>query len=217
MVNAVISAAALLFDLDGTLIDSTAVVNRSWRRWCAEFGVTPEAFARVHAHGRPAAELVADLVPAGVADQALARIVEIEVTDLDGVVALPGAHALLDGLPADRWAIVTSCTAPLARARLAHTGIAPPVLVTASDVTHGKPGPEPYLLGARRLGVAPEHCLVLEDAPTGLAAARAAGMRAAAVLTTHNPADLAGADLLAADLTALRAGPGPDGVALTAC
>lgn len=215
--GAVISAAAILFDLDGTLVDSTAVVNRSWKRWCAEFGVGAEAFARVHAHGRPAAELVAGLVPAGEAERALRRIEEIEVGDLDGVVALPGAHALLDALPADRWGIVTSCTAALARARLAHTGIAPPVLVTASDVTRGKPDPEPYLLGAERLGAAPSACLVVEDAPAGLAAARAAGMRAAAVLTTHSPADLAGADLLAPDLTALRAGPAPDGVALTAC
>jgi len=213
----VISGAAILFDLDGTLVDSTAVVNRSWRRWCAEFGVSQEAFARVHAHGRPAAELVADLVPADAVDKALRRIVEIEVGDLDGVVALPGAHALLDALPADRWGIVTSCTAPLARARLDHTGIAPPVLVTASDVTRGKPDPEPYLLGAQRLGVAPETCLVVEDAPTGLTAARAAGMRTAAVLTTHSPADLADADLLTPNLTGLRAGPYRDGVALTAC
>lgn len=212
-----ISGAALLFDLDGTLIDSTAAVVRSWRRWCEEYGVSAEAFARVHAHGRPAVDLVADLLPAGQVDEALARIVEIEVGDLDGVVALPGAHALLDAVPPDRWAVVTSCTAPLARARLAHTGIAPPVLVTASDVTRGKPDPEPYLLGAKRLGVPPEDCVVVEDAPAGLAAARAAGMRTVAVLTTHSPAGLAGADLLAPGLTALRAGPAPQGVAITAC
>lgn len=212
-----ISGAALLFDLDGTLIDSTAVVVRSWRRWCEEYGVSAEAFARVHAHGRPAVELVADLLPADRVTEALARIVEIEVDDLDGVVALPGAHALLDGLPAGRWAVVTSCTAALARVRLAHTGIAPPVLVTASDVTRGKPDPEPYLLGARRLGVDPKDCVVVEDAPAGLAAARAAGMRTVAVLTTHSPADLAGADLIAPGLSALRTGPGPRGVAITAC
>lgn len=212
-----ITGAALLFDLDGTLIDSTAVVMRSWRRWCAEYGVSAEAFARVHAHGRPAVELIADLLPADRVDEALARIEEIEVRDLDGVVALPGAHALLDAVPEDRWAIVTSCTADLARARLAHTGIAPPVLVTASDISRGKPDPEPYLLGAKRLGIAPEDCVVVEDAPAGLAAARAAGMRAVAVLTTHSPAGLAGADLIAPDLSALRAGPDPRGVAITAC
>lgn len=212
-----ISGAALLFDLDGTLIDSTAVVVRSWKRWCAEYEVSAEAFARVHAHGRPAVELIADLLPYDQVEQALARIEEIEVGDLDGVVALPGAHALLNGLPADRWAVVTSCTAPLARARLAHTGIAPPALVTASDVTRGKPDPEPYLRGAALLGAAPEDCVVVEDAPAGLAAARAAGMRTVAVLTTHSPADLAGADLIAPGLTALRAGPAPEGVAITAC
>ena len=212
-----ISGAALLFDLDGTLIDSTPVVMRCWRRWCAEYGISAQAFARVHAHGRPAADLVAELLPPDRRDEGLARIVELEVGDLDGVVALPGAHDLLATLPADRWAIVTSCTAPLARARLAHTGITAPALVTASDITRGKPDPEPYLLGAKRLGVPPEDCVVVEDAPAGLASARAAGMRTVAVLTTHSPADLAGADLLAPALTGLRAGPAPDGVAITAC
>lgn len=196
-------ARAVLFDLDGTLVDSTKAMCRSWVRWCTEFGVDDADFRRAHAHGRPASEVIADLVPAVSASAALRRIEELEVTDVDGVVTLPGARELLSRLPPRQWAVVTSCTAPLAVARLQHTGIAPPELVTASDVTDGKPSPEPYLLAADRLSVPPEDCIVIEDAPTGLRSARAAGMRAIAVTTTHHAADLSDATEIIDALTAL--------------
>lgn len=201
-------ARAVLFDLDGTLVDSTKAMRRSWARWCKEFGVDDADFRRAHAHGRPASAVIAELVPAVSASAALRRIEELEVTDVEGVVALPGARELLSHLPPRHWAVVTSCTAPLAAARLRHTGIAPPELVTASDVTRGKPSPEPYLLAAGRLGVPPEDCVVIEDAPTGLRSARAAGMRAIAVTTTHDAADLSEATEVVDALTALTAEAG---------
>ena len=198
-----IEADALLFDLDGTLVDSTPAVLRSWTRWAVEHGVTAEQFAAVHSHGRTAAELVADLLPAHRVPGAVARIEELERSDTEGIAALPGAAELLATLPADRWAIVTSGVRPLARARIAAAGLpVPGVLVTADDVARGKPDPEPFLLGAARLAVPAQRCVVVEDAPAGLAAARAAGMRSVAVTTTHGTDDLA-ADLVVPDLSAL--------------
>lgn len=205
-----LTAEALLFDLDGTLVDSTPAIVRSWARWAAEFGVTEAAFRAVHAHGRTSAALVADLVPADRVAEATRRIEELEIGDLDGVTALPGAAELLDRLPAGRWTIVTSGVRRLALSRIAAAGLpVPPVLVGADDVRHGKPDPEPYLKGAAALGVAPERCLVVEDAPAGLTAARAAGAATVAVATTH-PYEELKADLVVADLAALSVtGTGP--------
>ncbi|EHN74036.1 phosphatase, partial [Streptomyces coelicoflavus ZG0656] len=116
----------------------------------------------------------------------------------------PGTRAFLDALPADRWAVVTSATRRLAEARLDAVGILPKTLVAADDITRGKPDPEPYLLGARALGVDPAECVVFEDAPAGLQSGRAAGMRTVALATTH-PAGELGADLVVDDLSALSA------------
>ena len=194
--------AAVLLDLDGTLIDSTSSVTRCWARWEAERGLPP---GTVHVeHGVPARQILAGLVPADQLEAAFARIEQLEVDDVAGVVPIPGALAMLATLPADRWAIVTSGTAPLARARIAAAGLPTPALVvTADDVRTGKPDPEPYLLAAGRLGVEPGRCLVLEDAPAGLAAATAAGCATVAVTTTYPAARLA-ADLVLPDLTGVR-------------
>ncbi|AXG76924.1 HAD family hydrolase [Streptomyces paludis] len=198
-----IHAEALLFDNDGTLVSSLASVTRCWSRWAQEYGVTPEDFARVGLHGRPAAEIVADLVPAAGVAAAVARIEQLEVDDVaGGVELLPGTAELLAALPAERWAVVTSAGRRLAEARLAEAGIRPKTLITADDITRGKPDPEPYLLGAARLGVDPARCVVFEDAPAGLASARAAGMRSVALTTTHERAELL-ADLVVPDLSAL--------------
>ncbi|MEW2811340.1 HAD-IA family hydrolase [Streptomyces massasporeus] len=201
-----IHAQALLFDNDGTLVSSLASVDRCWTRWAGEYGITAEQFARVELHGRPAAEIAADLLPAELVPQAVARIEDLEVDDVpnDGVHLLPGTQAFLDVLPAERWAVVTSATRRLAEARLDAVGILPKTLVAADDITRGKPDPEPYLLAARALGVDPAHCVVFEDAPAGLAAGRAAGMTTVALTTTHQAHELR-ADLIVENLAALSA------------
>ncbi|MDT0487135.1 MULTISPECIES: HAD family hydrolase [Streptomyces] len=201
-----ISADALLFDNDGTLVSSLESVHRCWTRWAEEFGITAEEFARVELHGRPAVEIAADLLPADVVPRALARIEQLEVEDVPngGVHLLPGTRSFLDALPADRWAVVTSATRRLAEARLEAVGILPKTLVAADDVTRGKPDPEPYLLAARELGVEPARCVVFEDAPAGLRAGRAAGMTTVALTTTHQAHEL-DADLVVENLSALSA------------
>lgn len=181
--------AAVIFDMDGTLVDSTPAVVRAWTRWAAEREITAEQLAGYH--GVPAASIVADLVPEAEREAAGRRIDELELADVDGVVPLPGAVAALSGPPAGRVAIATSCTRPLARARLAASGVpVPAVVVTVDEVERGKPAPDPFLLAAERLGVDPRRCLVVEDAPAGLEAARAAGCATLAVTTTTPAADL---------------------------
>ncbi|TKS99829.1 HAD-IA family hydrolase [Streptomyces lasalocidi] len=199
-----IHAHALLFDNDGTLVSSLASVERCWTKWAREYGVTAEVFAGIALHGRTAVEIVGDLLPADRVAEAVARVERLEVDDVadGGVELLPGTRDLLDALPADRWAVVTSATHRLAAARLDAVGIRPKTLVTADEVTHGKPHPEPYLLAARQLGVDPARCVVFEDAPAGLAAGRAAGMTTVALATTHRAEEL-DADLVVSDLSAL--------------
>ncbi|MFJ2258760.1 HAD family hydrolase [Streptomyces sp. NPDC087844] len=210
-----IQADALLFDNDGTLVSSLESVYRCWSRWAAEYGITAEEFARVELHGRPAAEIAADLLPAARVPEAVVRIEQLEVEDVaGGVHLLPGTEALLDSLPADRWAVVTSATRRLGEARLAEVGIRPKNLVAADDITRGKPDPEPFLLAARRLGVDPARCVVFEDAPAGLQAGRAAGMTTVALTTTHRAAELT-ADVVVEDLSAVSALVTAEGVELS--
>ncbi len=206
---------AVLLDMDGTLIDSIAAVERSWLRWCEEFGVDPRRL--VGFHGVTAENLIADLLPEPHRVEAFARIREIERNDVDDIVVLPGATELLTTLRDARvpTAIVTSSTDDLAEARLRATGLPhPPVVVTASDVVRGKPWPDPWLLGAERLGVAPGSCLVVEDAVAGLRAARAAGCGGlVAVTNTMLRAELEPeADLVVRDLAALRVEAGSGSV-----
>ncbi len=192
---------AVLFDLDGTLIDSTPAVDRCWRQWAHRRGI--KDFEVVH--GVPAKQVVAALVPPAEVEAAVAEIEALEVLDTDGVVQLPGAARALADIPAARRAIATSGTMPLARARLTAAGLQEPaVLVTASDVAVGKPDPEPYRMAAARLGFDPARCLVVEDAPAGVTAGRAAGCAVLAVATSHPAAQLAGADALVQDLSRVR-------------
>ncbi|WP_407839989.1 HAD-IA family hydrolase [Streptomyces sp. DSM 116496] len=208
---------ALLFDNDGTLVSSMESVHRCWTRWAREYGITDEDFAAVELHGRPAAEIIADLLPEDVRAGALARIEVLETEDVTGgaggVVLLPGAKELLSALPAGRWAVVTSATRPLAEARLREVGIDFAEMVAADDITRGKPDPEPFLLAAARLGVDPARCAVFEDAPAGLAAGRAAGMTTVALTTTHPVAEL-DADVVVRDLSAVSVLVGADGVTI---
>jgi sugar-phosphatase len=193
---------AVLFDLDGTLLDSTPAVRRSWDRWARERGL--RALPLEVPHGVPARQVLALLVPEAEIEAAFARIEAIEVEEIVGITVLPGAVEALAALPADRVAIVTSGTPPLARARIAATGLpAPPLLITPDDVLRGKPDPAPYLLAAHRLGVDPRRCLAVEDAPAGLASARAAGCTTIALTTTH-PAAEVHADVVLASLADLR-------------
>jgi len=196
-------AHALLVDLDGTLIDSEAAVNRVWSAFAVRHGLDPRAVTKV-AQGRPSRETIRALLDD---PPQLDRIAEDfdadEVADVDGVVAYAGARELLAN-PGRPLAIVTSCTTALARARLRAAGLPEPaVLVTADAITNGKPHPEPFLLGAERLAVDPAGCVVLEDAPAGIAAGRAAGARVIALRTTHADADLAEADAVVDSLQEL--------------
>jgi sugar-phosphatase len=207
--------AAVLFDMDGTLIDSTPVVARAWHRWAREEGVDPAGLAGMH--GVPAAGIVARLLPPERWPEATDRINAIELADTDGIRVLPGAREALAALPGGRAAIATSCTAALAAARVGATGLpAPAVLVSADDTPRGKPDPAPYAEAARRLGVDAADCLVVEDAPAGVAAGRAAGAAVLAVATTHRVGDLvaAEADAVVATLADVLLVAGDEGVAV---
>jgi sugar-phosphatase len=223
---------AILSDLDGTLVDSTEAVLRVWQGWMRDRGlrVTP---AEEHPHGIPAREVVRMLAPHLDAATEARELERREMADLDGVRALPGAAQLLaaaagsgatvtggiarvdapgvapPGAPADGWpaiAIVTSCTRPLALVRLRAAGLpVPPAMVTSERTRRVKPDPDPYLLGAEELGVDPADCVVLEDAPAGIAAGRAAGMRVVAVRCSHADGDLSRADEIVDDVAAFLA------------
>ena len=196
---------AILCDLDGTLIDSTLATERVYAAWMADRGVTPPV---EHPHGIPAREAVIMLAPELDADAEAADLERREIADTGGVAALPGAAELL--APESPWglevAIVTSCTAPLAEARLRAAELsAPSIVVTAERTERVKPNPDPYLLAAELLGLEPIDCVVLEDAPAGIAAGRAAGMQVVAVRTSHDDAALAGAHLIVDDAAAFAA------------
>jgi sugar-phosphatase len=184
----------VLSDLDGVLVDSHASIMRAWRWWGARHGVEAAAIEAVQ-HGRPSGEVVELLVP-GLDVTEESRAIDLrQAHDTDGVVALPGAAELLGARAAGRVAVVTSCTVPLATSRLRAAGLPPPpVLVTPERLRSGKPDPEGYLLAARELGADPAECVVLEDAPAGVEAGRAAGMLVVGVLTTHSARELDAAD-----------------------
>jgi mannitol-1-/sugar-/sorbitol-6-phosphatase len=191
-------AAALLFDLDGVLIDSTPAVERVWTRWAHEHGFDP-AETVVRAHGRPSLTTIRELLP-NANHEAENRIVERgEIEDLDGVVPLPGVLDLLGSLPPNRWTIVTSCTRALAEVRIRHAGVPmPKQFITSTDIVHGKPDPEPYLKAATLLGFAAAGCVVFEDAPAGIRSGKAAGAKVIALRTTAKDSELqhAGADYI---------------------
>jgi sugar-phosphatase len=192
--------AAVISDLDGVLVDSVAATARAWIIWGARHGLDGAAIQAAN-HGRPSRAVVADHVAPELVDREAAFVLDAEVSDTRDVHAFPGAAGVLE-LPV--VAIATSCELPLAHARIAAAGLrVPDVLVTADQVARGKPAPDPYLLAAERLGVDPAGCLVLEDAPSGVAAGRAAGMTVWAVATTHPPAELGAAHRIADGLPAL--------------
>lgn len=168
--------AAFLFDMDGTLLDSSAVVERVWHAWATRHGVDPtELMASIH--GVRAEDTVRRFAPAGTDIAAEAELLhQAEMADVDGVVAIAGAKAFIANLDPASWAVVTSAPKSLANVRLRAAGLSvPDTLISAEDVQHGKPEPEGYLTAARLLGVPISECLIFEDSPAGVAAARSSG------------------------------------------
>lgn len=199
----------VLFDMDGVLMSSLGSVERSWRSYAASRSLDPELAVKM-AHGRRAIETVHALRPDLDARAELRVIEDLEVEDNEGLVVLPGVREMIAALPEDSWAIVTSATERLARSRLAFAGIKiPKHFVTGDTVTQGKPHPEPYKRGAALLGVGVEQCMVIEDAPAGVASGKAAGCHVLAVLTTHPSNKLMAADWRVETLARVRTTAGP--------
>ena len=198
-----ITCRALLFDLDGVLVDSTPAVARVWNAWAAQHGFNGDEVVK-RAHGRPSLTTIRELLPDGDHEKENREVERREIEDVSDVVALPGASQLLRNLPPSAWTIVTSCTRKLAHVRIAAAGLPTPrVLITSSDIKRGKPDPEPYLKGAEVLQVPPEECVVVEDAPAGIRSGKAAGARVLALRTTTEDTELltAGADWIVDDLS----------------
>ena len=211
-----IEVSGVLFDMDGVLVDSTPAVARVWAAWAREHGFDPDEVVK-KAHGRPSITTIRELLPHADYDAENREVERREITDVEGVIPLPGAMELLRALPPNRWAIVTSCTRQLAGVRIGVAGLPQPKhLVTATDVRRGKPDPEPYLKGAQFLGVPASQCVVIEDAPAGIRAGKAAGARVIALRTTAEDAELtsAGADWIIDNCRSLSLGLSPDGESL---
>ena len=201
------NCAAILFDLDGVLVDSTGSVTRQWKRWAQEQNIDPQKVVEI-AHGVRTIEIVRKLAPHLDAEAEVVRLEKREADDHEGVAVMPGAAELLKAIPDGRWCVVTSGTRYLATSRLKLANLPiPQVLVSADDVSKGKPDPEPYLMGAKLLGVNPSQCLVIEDAPAGTRAAHAAhagGMKAIAITSTYPASALHQADAVVKRLAQIR-------------
>jgi sugar-phosphatase len=179
------NCTAILFDLDGVLVDSTRSVSRQYRLWAQKANLDPRIVENIP-HGVRAIDLVRQLAPHLDAEAEVERLEKMEAEDQEGVVVMPGATELLASIPGNRWCVVTSGTRYLATCRLKHANLPiPRVMVSADDVSKGKPDPEPYLTGARLLGMNSSDCVVIEDAPAGIQAAHAGKMRVIAITSTY--------------------------------
>lgn len=202
---------AFLFDMDGTILTSILAAERVWSRWALEKGLDVEAFLPIM-HGRRGIDTITDLKLPGVDPVVEAeKVMQAEIEDVEGVSPLGGAAEFLSSLPVDRWTIVTSSPLPLAKARLKAAGIPIPLnIVSAGDVTQGKPDPQGYLLGAERLGFKPENVLVFEDVPAGIKAGETAGSDVMVITVTHShPVD--GGQYRMVDYEAVEPEVSPDG------
>jgi len=199
-----VKAKGILFDMDGVLVSSIGSVVRCWRQWAEHYEV-PNAEIYEVPHGMRAIEIVKALRPDIDAEEGLRYIEDLEMDDVADLVVLPGVKALLESLPVERWAIVTSATRRLLLGRLKAAGLPIPERIISADmVERGKPDPEPYRRGAELLGLRPEDCLVVEDAPSGVGAGLAAGSRVLGVVGTHTAEDLDGADWIVGSLEGVK-------------
>ena len=207
-----VETKGLLFDMDGVLISSIGSVERCWRRWAKIYDI-PGAETYDVPHGMRAIDIVKMLRPDIDAEEGLRVIEDMEVEDTGDLRVLPGVRKLLEELPEERWAIVTSCTQRLLLGRLAAAGLpVPSRLISGDMVERGKPDPEPYRRGAELLGFAPEDCVVVEDAPSGVGAGLAAGCRVLGVLGTHSAAELSRATWVAESLEKMTVVAGGSGL-----
>jgi sugar-phosphatase len=209
-----VTAKGILFDMDGVLISSIDAAVRNWKRWAKRYGVpNPDDF--VIPHGVRSIDLVKMLRPDIDPQEGQRAIEDMEVEDVADLRVLPGVKSLLESLPAERWAIVTSATRRLLLARLQAAGLpVPERIITGEMVERGKPDPEPYRRGAELLGFRPEECVVVEDAPSGVGAGKAAGCRVLAVLGTHAAHELHEADWVVGSLEGLAVTANRDGLEL---
>jgi|SRR5579863_7380029 len=190
----VFHCAAILFDLDGVLVDSTRSVERQWRAWAREHGVNGDELMAV-GHGVRAIEMIRAVAPHLDAEAEARKLEKREAADTDGVTVMPGALDLIRAIPHGSWGVVTSGIRRLATGRLQFAGIPlPDIMVAADEVINGKPHPEPYLKGAELLGASPAECLVIEDAPAGIRSAHAGGMKVIALASTYPTSALTEAD-----------------------
>lgn len=209
-----VETKGILFDMDGVLISSIGSVVRCWRRWAEMYDV-PNAEIYEVPHGVRAIDIVKLLRPDIDPEEGLRVIEDMEIEDMADLTVLPGVKLLLESLPLERWAIVTSATRRLMLGRLAAAGLPIPERIISGDmVERGKPDPEPYRRGAELLGVRPEECVVVEDAPSGVGAGVAAGCRVLGVLGTHSLEELQEAEWVAASLEGLKVTPTVDGLEL---
>jgi sugar-phosphatase len=211
-----VEAAGILFDMDGVLVSSIDSVIRCWRRWAEHYEI-PGATTLQTPHGMRAVEIIKMLKPELDVAEGLRLIEEMEMKDVADLKVLPGARALLESLPAERWAIVTSATNRLLLGRLKAAGLPVPERVISGDmVERGKPDPEPYRRGAELVGATAGDCLVVEDAPSGVGAGVAAGCRVLGVLGSYGEAELraAGAGWVVRSLADVGATSGRDGLVI---
>ena len=208
-----IRCRGVLFDLDGVLVDSTPAVARVWTLWARRHGFDPETVVR-EAHGKPSIATIRELLPNANHEAENKEVERREIEDTDGVIALPGALELLRAIPPEKWAIVTSCTRRLAEVRIGAAGLPNPKrMVTSNDTNNGKPDPEPYLKGAHLLGATGTECVVIEDAPAGIRAGKAAGAHVVALRTTAGDEELreSGADWIVNNCAELSVDPANNG------
>ncbi|MFZ0544318.1 MAG: HAD family hydrolase [Candidatus Promineifilaceae bacterium] len=200
----IFTCKAIIFDLDGVLVDSSAVVEKHWQNWADCHNLDMAQILPI-LHGRRAVEVMQLVAPHLNVQVEAAQLSAVEAAETDGLIPVDGAKSLLQALPPKAWGVATSGTRNIATARLRASSLPlPEVLVTADDVQYGKPAPDAYLLAAQKLGVAPENCLVFEDAPAGIEAAVNAGMHVVALTTSHKYEELLHANRIIENLSVVE-------------